>query len=309
MEKTLWVKGCNGLGNRLLVLEKTLRLAAKYSSAVYIDWTDDVFSLSSSTFRKYFNLIQTNEVERPNYSNYRAPYPKHRALFETSNVFEIGTFRPFLHFIPDSIGIWRRVSRLKHRFRLHNKCRTLCFNADAIESKIADNSNDLICIVSEIPLHEPEIFRHIQLNGAEIKSLSKKYNVASQDFDIAIHVRDTDKASPQRKSLHKILNHLVSPGEVLTVYLATDNQKIIQELTEKFGRSFQFSFPEFERNGRPLHLNQDTEGKEVAFESAIVDLYHLATAKTILFQENSSFSRVAISLSSPNTKRITWSTL
>ena len=63
MEKTLWVKGCNGLGNRLLVLEKTLRLAAKYSSAVYIDWTDDVFSLSSSTFRKYFNLIQINEVE------------------------------------------------------------------------------------------------------------------------------------------------------------------------------------------------------------------------------------------------------
>ena len=106
----------------------------------------------------------------------------------------------------------------------------------------------------------------------------------------------------------KILNHLVSPGSADSL-LATDNQKLFKELTEKFGRSFQFSFPEFERNGRPLHLNHDAEGKEVAFESAIVDLYHLATAKVILFQENSSFSRVAISLSSPNTKRIAWSTL
>ena len=274
-----------------------------------IDWSDDVFTLSLTKFHQYFKIVNVTEVNRPDYLQFQTPYPECRKLFETSDLFALGTFQPFFARIPISVALWRKVRRFKHRFRLHNRISTLCLNADAIESKISEGQNDLIGVVSELPLKEPELFRHIQLNAKEIEKLAKKYKVNSQVFDVAIHVRDTDKTSPQRESLHKIIDELASQGKPQKIYLATDNKIVINELTEKYGESFDFTFLDFERNGAPLHLNRNDAEKKIVFESAIIDLYHLASAKTILFQENSSFSRVAIALSSPNSIRIAWSTV
>ena len=288
-EKLLFVAGRDGIGNRLLSLEKACRLAALHDFSIYIDWSDSIFSLSQDEFYRLFRVDHVNHTTNVVLSNFIKHYPRKLKFFDAN----------FLEKLTSNQGHWTwLLSKIFDRYRdafYSDSGKFLFRNGENLNELC--HQYDCLLFYSSIPSREPERFRHLAFCENEIERLLIEFGV-NDDIDIGIHIRQTDKVSKDLDRAYDCLFKAIDKFDgIPLVHVATDNVKVLEEFRSRFSsRSHIQSLP-IRRTTLPLHLSADTKSdKTAALNSALADIHCLSKSQQFYFQSNSSFSRVAVAM-------------
>ena len=130
----------------------------------------------------------------------------------------------------------------------------------------------------------------------------------NQAPDIGIHIRNTDKSSENLRWAYSALDRAIREFDGRpVVHLATDSKSVSLEVTQQFQDKATIQSLTMNRGERPIHLQPGSKQDkwEVALQ-AITDMVILSNAKMFIFQQASSFSRVALALSSPAQRCLAW---
>jgi len=305
-EKCLWVKGGHGLGNRLLSLETACRYAYKHNLSVYIDWNDPIYEQSHSEVLTFLDLQSINSTLQPKIELYNNIYPRDQRLFTEPDLTKLITEKRVLTDLHPSFAPWRKYGRFKRRFRYLHSVKYAVRNGEFLD-KLAEK-NDLLCFCCSIPENEPEHFRHVKINYKKLDTLYRASNLTCQKNDIGLHIRNTDKNSGRLDKVIDCVNQLLNDNSSLkTMHLATDSLSIVKLISAKFKERLVIQTLNFKRNEEPLHLKiKSKQDKNKELTNALLDIYMLSQSRHLLFQENSSFSRVAVALQDSFSTCIDW---
>ena len=154
----------------------------------------------------------------------------------------------------------------------------------------------------------PEHFRHVKINYKKLDTLYRASNLTCQKNDIGLHIRNTDKNSGRLDKVIDCVNQLLNDNSSLkTMHLATDSLSIVKLISAKFKERLVIQTLNIKRNEEPLHLKvKSKQDKNKELTNALLDIYMLSQSRHLLFQENSSFSRVAVALQDSFSTCIDW---
>lgn len=301
---TLVIKGTEGLGNRLLSLEFALRFAHSQKYVVEIDWSDPVYMLDEECFVKYIEVfgVPVRKVDR---NNLGRCYPPTLATHLEDDINSWSYKAPFLHKIPYSIAIWRKKRSWSESRIVKGTCMHRFFSGEHLH--LLTKQYDTYLYACDLPYREPERFRHIRIRTSPVIEYLSELRL-QHEVDIAVHIRSTDKTG---KNLDRLLTKLqVKRQEFLhppLLHLATDNQDVFDLFQRKLSAFYSIQSIPLERANDPIHLRQlDRQQKQSDFLNALADIFILSRSKHFFFQENSSFSRVAIAISNPKCIVTNW---
>jgi len=305
-EKCLWVKGGHGLGNRLLSLEIACRYAYKHKLSVYVDWSDPIYEQNQHELFELIELQGVNSMPKPQLKHYTNIYPKDLRIFTEPDLTKLITEKRILPNLHPSFAPWRKYGRFKRRFRYLDSIKYAVRNGEFLDRLV--NNNDLLCFCCSIPENEPEHFRHVKVNLKKLKAVFNESNLTCFKNDIGLHIRNTDKNSGSlEKAIYCINSLLNKKPELKTLHLATDSLSIVKFISSKFNDRLSIQTLNIKRNEYPLHLNLKTKPeKKKELMNALLDIYILSKSKNLLFQENSSFSRVSVALQKNCNKCTDW---
>lgn len=320
----LILKGTAGIGNRLITLANAIAYADKTNRTILVDWSDGQFGIKEeNVFYRYFALNKTPHIQSiKDIKNYYSlsHYPKHWALHPNSAVYDIykqNSSYFFTRIIPSKFpkksGYWclkekQNNTLAQQALNLLNK------NNPPFGGNYSTKMNeDVVFYADFCPPFSPDILRnHIKLSdwlNSEIEDLTSKYQLGRDT--VGIHIRMTDKQPDS--DLDKLIKKIKDLGfEKKQVFLATDNPEIED--------SFQgiFSNLIFLPKWRPEHIgkqmgvhqyairNKDYGMAERQLKESIIDMWLLSKCEFLIYQKNSSFSRVSAVLKNEPTKTFSW---
>lgn len=327
-EKYLVVKGCAGLGNRLFTICAAIDFAIKTSRILVIDWTDGQFGIKGeNVFNKYFKIqgIKTlpNLTDIPNFQSlscYPEVWQKHP---------EYGVYNAFLEArhkllgkLPSQLLVTKKLKMLKG-FWLTIEKKTVpksviafcweLFNNENLpfgNSLSLNHSEDVVFYVDFVPqMNEQVFFKHLKLKN-DIEEKIKQFadsNQLSVDC-IGVHVRFSDKKPDN--TIESLFAKITSIGVDKTIFLATDNSLIVEKFKQKFKKVIQY--PKFQpaigNNG--LHqwalYNNKIEHAQQILKESIIDMWLLSKCEYLVYQGNSSFSRISKLLHIDAQKTLDW---
>jgi hypothetical protein len=304
--KCLWVKGTDGIGNRLLSLEFACRYAAKHRYGVHVDWRDDIAMMDKRQFLEIFSIQGVPVLGSPDPVNFVSPYPSDLRFFTEPDIKSLVTQVPLFSRIPRKFAFWRRTSRFNDAYRYHGGARTALRNGQHLTG-LAEK-HDLLCFCCSLPWREPEHFRHVKLRCEMIEEVLQRNPSLRETNDLSLHIRNTDKSSPEiKRAIRAVLNLLERDPSLRTMHLATDNAEAAKEVMESLGDLLEIQMLEIPRDSDPIHLRMQTASEKAEMlRLAVVDIHLLASARYLLFQSNSSFSRVAVALQSSQSDCADW---
>ena len=328
-EKYLVLKGCAGLGNRLMTICNAIEYCKKTNRKLVVDWSDGVFAEKGvnifSQFFKIDNFSAIGSVEEikqkiDNLTCYPAVFKKN---FK-SDVYDnfIHAFHPFFLKIPDSLlfnerlkmlrGFWLDKSRafptskvgfLKEVFDLNNSP----FGHDLSVGR----KEDVLFYFDFTPNGLKDIFlKHISLQEdikRKVNSFSDEKNLNKNT--IGIHVRSTDK-QPQ-KTLDVLIGKIREINLVnAQIFLATDNKQVAEKIKNTFPVVVEFPklMPDIKLGG--MHLwakyNNQLESGSRILEESIMDMWLLSKCEYLLYQGNSTFSQLSMFMHQDSNKSQVW---
>ena len=304
--KCLWVKGTDGIGNRLLSLEYACRYAAKHQYGVYVDWRDGIAMMDQSEVLRIFSIHGVPIHDSPDPASFASTYPQDLRFFTEPDIRSLVTAAPFFSIIPPKYAFWRKISRFNDAYRYHSGVKVVLRNGQHLDG--LSEKHDLLCFCCPLPWREPEHFRHVKLGKESIGAVMRENPSLREINDISLHIRNTDKSSPPVKdAILAVLKLLEMNPELKTMHLATDNRAAAQEVISALGDSLDIQMLEIPRDSDPIHLREQTAaGKIEMMTLAVADIHLLASGRYLLFQGNSSFSRVAVAIQSPQSICIDW---
>lgn len=333
MSKFLIVKGCAGLGNRLITLAAAMEYAVKTNRILIADWSDGQFSMKGDNiFYKFFELEGIDHLksykEIENYANI-TKYPHSFGEMPEASVYDI-----FVHdsgkylkkIIPAFIlsKVRGRISFVNEYWRCkkspHDKARESdlgalysIFDRTSIPagSKYEKSiTTDVLFYIDFCPSYDPELINKIKLKEEHMKEVEafsheKKLNKNS----IGIHIRSTDKTPGiVLGKLFEKIKELSIKG--LKIFLATDSLTIEKEVKRNFSEVITYPkfLPQAQEEG--LHqyalYNNMTELAETIFKESIMDMWLLSKCEYLYFQGNSSFSNISRILHKEPSKCFNW---
>lgn len=324
MEKFLILKGCAGLGNRLITLFKAMNYANKSNRSLYVDWSDGMFAeKGSNVFYKYFMLDgvkYTQDISgiKSCISQGASTYPQTLELGMLDNsiyddwhvtggwIAKYPIYRIIMSFlfkgkISSILGLqsWQmntdKSNGYFHRIRnVFNNTNFLLGGQLTI-----DKESTVVLFVDFRPFVKTKyIFDNIKLKEKYINSFlqfADKYNL--RNIGIGVHIRATDKKpSSKIEKLQKKIDMLLKQDDNRIIFLSTDNNQLKQKWETKYnGRMI--TYPKYlpeDLNGRGIHhwaLEQNIPNiKERMFEESLADMWILSMCKHLFWQGNSSFS-------------------
>lgn len=329
-EKYLVVKGSAGLGNRLLVLAYAIRYAQETDRKLVIDWTDGMYGQKGvSSFADYFELKDmeylTAVEQIPNWEN-ASYYPASFGLKPKASIYELylaDASANLVRWVPKSLLAPGRF-RLLHRFWRHRNTpdeRAQQSDMGAIRAFLEgphkhllygqdlplNLAHQVVMFADFAPFHEdtPTIFRQmiqpVSYLQEAISQFAELHSLASQA--LGLHIRQTDKQGTQ--VLSRLFPHIDSfLDKIDRIFLATDNPTVKQELIDRYGEGrvlVQASYlPDVQAEltrarGGIHHLMLEKGGDQVALHAreSVLDMWLLSRCAYLLYQGNSSFSRIA----------------
>ena len=338
----LYLKGCAGLGNRLITLVKAIDYAKRTNRQIYVDWSDGMFDQPGvNAFYKYFDL-KTDVAVVSNFEeiehalvNGASIYPKtldakglRGNFFSTYNI--AGTFLsqkvPFYRVMVTLIihGKICSVFGLQSWQRLTDKE----YGWKALIKKVYNEDNvmfgaqlpkgvdrDIVTFIDFRPLIKMEkIFRYIKLNdkyAQKFRKFAEKEDLVMNA--IGVHIRATDKQP--KKQIGKLLLKLdakLCEKPSLNIFLCTDNMDIQDEMEKRYKGKI-ISYPKFmpkDVGKRGLH-NWALDHPECnisarMFEDSLADMWILSMCKFLYWQGNSSFSMVSKLIKNDSSTTIDW---
>ena len=302
----IYCAGRDGLGNRLLTLEKACRYAQEFGFSIAVDWSDDVMMLDDSQVHSLLEFNGISVVQDVDCSSFRRPYPNNLDWFNAQVIAK--TVRPSRQFrgILGWLQIWNQYSRYKRCYR-HVKTGLHAFR-NGEQLGLLALQHDLLLYHCSIPEKEPERLRHVRFSEKTKMAVQEACTNLNQAPDIGIHIRNTDKSSENLRWAYSALDRAIREFDGRpVVHLATDSKSVSLEVTQQFQDKATIQSLTMNRGERPIHLQPGSKQDkwEVALQ-AITDMVILSNAKMFIFQQASSFSRVALALSSPAQRCLAW---
>lgn len=340
-DRYLLLKGCAGLGNRLITLLKAIEYSKRANRLLYVDWSDGMFAPEGeNAFYKYFDLMDVPftisfenienrlesgasvypkgitfvEIKQGIYKNFKLvgtflsrKLPFFRVLFTSlfkGKISSILGLQSFQHKIEDCES-W--ITNIKNVFQERN------VQLGAQLSKNIDR--DIVVFVDFRPwVKLIDIFKHVRLKDIYY---SKFLNFANQNNlingAVGVHVRATDK-SP-REQLFKLfakIDKLVTNEPSLSIFLSSDNPKIEEEFKQRYSGKI-IIYPKTlptDLNGNGIHHwamnSSDSTIKTKMFEESLADMWILSMCKYLYWQGNSSFSLMSSLLKTDKDNIIDW---
>lgn len=341
MKKFLLLKGCAGLGNRFITLQKAILYAQKNNRILYVDWSDGMFAPEGeNAFYKYFTLSNVKSIDSiepivDSISNGASIYPKSLTLEEVcgsiyKNFWHVGSWLSW-HFpiyrvaattifkgkIASVFGLqsWQRKYDVDYSWQKNIK---YVFSEENIQlgAQLKDHINrDVVVFVDFRPLVDiKNIFNYVHLKD---QYYNKFMNFALEhdliNKGIGVHIRATDK-KPQKEidKLATLIGKLISEESDLKIFLSTDSISVTNDFMHRY-RDNIVTYPKFlpdNLEGKGIHHwalnNQDKEVTSQMFEDSLADMWILSMCKYLLWQGNSSFSLMSKLLKNDKKRTINW---
>lgn len=329
--KYLILKGCAGLGNRLITLTNAIDYSAKTGRVLVVDWSDGQFSNNGeNAFTKYFelkdvpHLDSAEDIPFSNSLSFYTPLWKNnlsKSLYELY-IQDHSTYLNRL--LPSKIN--GTLSKLREYWRVrdeHSLIRGSDFNSvlslfhvndmpigSALSSTI---KKDVVVFADFCPLFiEKKLFNNIILKPEiqkEISGLSEQYKL--RENTIGVHVRMTDK-TPQASLdslIKKIKGYSIKNPQI---FLATDNRGVENIFKKEFDKliSLPKNLPDLSSKNMGIHQVAIRTGNYIAidemYKNSILDMWLLSECEHLIYQKNSTFSTISATLKFDKNKIEYW---
>ena len=336
--KYLILKGCAGLGNRLLSLMKAIQYCNKTNRKLFVDWDDGMFAdKGKNAFFSFFELKNVSYTQNKQeilnlYESGCSCYPADLSLeeIEKDAVAMFNVVTPSIsRFIPYKYlgnllfrGKMTYVMGLQSLQRTGNGVQTYLDVLRNINK--GDNmpmggclskyrNEDVVMFYDARPIVNIEDISKFISPQKEILKLidnySAKYNLSDC---VGVHVRYTDKKPWFFLSkLYKMMDRLLKDNPAQHIFLCTDNQEIVNVFKEKYGENV-FQIDKYLPNtgGQGIHdfarAKLDSQTKEKMAMECILDMWLLSRCKVLYWQGNSSFSYISKYLKGDPKSTINW---
>lgn len=339
-ERYLYLKGCAGLGNRLITLLAAVNYANATGRKLYIDWTDGMFAAKGiNAFDLFFDISDVQVCDRSEIINKLNTGSTIFPSSITQNILDcdiwdnyrvVGAFLGY-HVPPYRVLIskivsgkpcaifglqsWQLKSDRTQNFFHYIKN---VFNETNIQlgHQLSKNINkDIVLYVDFRPYCDTsKMFDTIHLKPEyEHKFTEFVVNNKLQQAAIGVHVRATDKQPrKQLDKLKNIIEKLLQDNPSNRIFLSTDNVFIQQEFFKSYGEKI-ITYPKYlpeDLKGRGIHNmaldSDDPTFKIRLFEESLADMWILSMCKMLVWQGNSSFSYISQILKTDKENIINW---
>ena len=328
----LIIKGCAGIGNRLLTIKDGILYAEKNNLTIYVDWNDGWhLDEGHNSFYEYFELKDVNYVDNTNpiielYKSGVQTYPKSmkekdikEGIYKNFK-FKISKPKSYLAYIQCLINktLYQYLTIDSYWYRIHSSFfspkdkfifgNRLC-HTDRKESIIF--FADFGCFENL-----DYVFKHIRIKDFLLNKFTKFALKHNLNQAVGVHIRYTDKKP--NTNLKKIIIELekLLSTDIESIFLSTDNSEIEQLFTAKFENkiiTYPKSLPEFSdiKEGGIHHWVRDKKinEKRSLFEATLADMWLLSMCKKLYWQGNSSFSLISTLLKKDKENIFDWTKL
>ncbi len=331
-KKYLILKGCAGLGNRLITLCSAIEYAKKTKRILYVDWGDGQFGDKGiNIFYKYFKLMDLSYIqsldEITDY-NSKTYYPPLWGQHPGASLYDLYVqdhSKYLSKLVPITTkgtlakahGYWRNTNSDSSIIGTDWNAIKACFRKNDIPFGGAYKTNlkeDVVFFADFCPKLSPVIFReHIALNNepnSKINALASKFHLSSSN-SIGVHVRMTDK-QPQN-SLDTLFRKIDSIGiNNPNIFLATDNKEVENLFKQRYRNVCFTAKWRPENTGIKMGTHQyairtkDYTAAETMLEESITDMWLLSKCTHLIYQHNSSFSTISQYLKNNKNNTYTW---
>lgn len=288
MDRYVLVKGKAGLGNRMMSAMTGILYAMLSSRRVVIDWSD--FTYSNDGENVFPRLFSTPNFEASlpvgAAESVLPPLWKGRLHKQANEVvdeidpkahFRLRGYRPFsfdlkkLDYPETTLVMWS-FTHLIHKMRRHFR------GSFAWLSSLSDEDVMSWLLSHHLRLH-PDIAIEVE---------RRMSTLPSSDNLIGVHVRFSDQKS-NIASFYKVIDKLVAGNPAASLFLATDNIKIQQDMVARYGR-VTCNDKWFPAEGQAMHQSFDCPDRTQNAIDALIDMYMLSMCKYLVFSGSSSFS-------------------
>lgn len=292
------MKGCAGLGNRLVTVMAAIRYAQRNARILVVDWRDGQFDKKGvDAFEKCFILKDIIHTTPDNVENWET-MSHSSELFKRSR--EEGLYDLYLEYqSPFFLGFPERLfsgtvfSKWRRRWEPIEKGNPgLPFGGDLRDGR----AEDVLYFVDFLPMIAYDALPQFLGLRPEIE---KKVNDLAADMKlrdaVGIHIRSTDK-KPTRP-VEDIIRHLKTKHVGQPVYLSTDSIQIEELFSRSFSKLLLLPKTKPQLKGEGLHqwalYNQEEELKYVIYEESVLEMFLLSKCQTLYYQGNSTFSNIS----------------
>lgn len=326
MEKFLVLKGCAGLGNRLITLMKAIKYCSKTHRTLYVDWADGMFSeYGDNIFYKYFDLkgikyITDIEILKKKYkAEATTTFPEKMLLSDLENpvietfdvltpqisyntIYKVGMTQIALEKWSYFAGLqsWQRKKYTQNKYWNAIKFRNDGNNFPLGSALTGKHKEDIVFFADFRPLiNMKNLLKYISLKPDIQKAIENFANTHDIKNAIGIHVRYTDKKPKSKlERLKKKIDKIIKQNPTQKIFLCTDNNDIINDFKLYYPQNL-IIINRFipESNNMGIHnwaiKHTSKEIKEQMFYESLMDMWLLSMTKTLFWQGNSSFSYIS----------------
>ena len=330
-EKYLIVKGCAGIGNRLITLCSAIEYSKLTKRKLIVDWSDGLYGVpGENVFFKYFAIVENNylpieDAEKlsslrgtifPNGFAEKLNFCLYDLYKQVSFNFKIRI--PYTHYSFLRINMLKSFWALKSESKVQNIYKNLPLYLKLLASPssfpLAGNlpkklNEDIVIFADYLPPFINENLQFIKLKGPVWNFVNEFSGEHHLDQAIGVHVRSTDM-KPKRE-ISVLIEKLINGYEDKIIFLSTDSQSVYNQFKVSFKNLIIYNKfnPEL-KNNEGLHQwasnNSKPDYAEMIFRDSIIDMYLLSRCETLYFQGNSSFSIISQSLHPNNNNCFNW---
>lgn len=294
------VKGCAGLGNRLVTIYSAILYSKGTQRKLIIDWRDGQFDRKGlNAFDKCFVLKNVDHTgievltelnglahnsylfqAKPDASIYDLYHEVHSSFWES---------------LPNKVFPNQFLLKLRRRWQQNIKgsfSNAINFGSDLS----LNNSEDVIYYLDQLPFLDYKAMPDfIELSSEIAKIVENNADRMKLNQKVGVHVRFSDKKPTVM--LSRLIALIKEKFPDNDVFLSTDSS-LVQELFSKNFHKVLCSdkfLPELKGEG--LHqwalYNQRDDLKYLLYEQSVIDMFLLSKCKYLFFQGNSTFSNVS----------------
>ncbi len=311
----LFVKGTEGLGNRLFSLCDATGHALKSNRILYVDWTDGILGPAHpNLFYRYFELrgvptiASISEIDDLNTLSF---YPKEWKNYPSAGIhdhYELCVSPRVNRSVVD-----RALNRIRTNVSVTYKARQFAHWKPKDNGAIANGKSfmpfgrflsarrpeDIIIYCDTNPPFKRDIFLdHVVLQDFFIERICAIHDALFDDRKtVGLHIRSTDK-KPDRDD--KFLKDIIisAAQKNIVFFLATDNASVYEEM-QKLNNVIVYPkvIPVPETGGvHHAHRSSEYSYPEQMFEDSLIDLWLLSSCDSLWYQGNSTYSIIARAL-------------
>lgn len=325
----LILKGCAGLGNRLITLSHAISYCKKNGRKLYVDWSDGQFGVyGTNVFYNYFELSGVENIAgKPTMDSNTTIYPKKFAKVLDKGIYDVCIVveRAPFNKIPNSLRLGDVFKKMKNYWCFIDKTlpnpnentkvffnKLLSENSFLLGRDLPNKMTEDIVVYADFypPFDKKTFLENISISN-ELKAVIDLYteqnNLAKKT--LGIHVRSTDKKPTA--TLNKLIEKIKPfSSQGFQVFLATDNPEVFEVLKEKFNKVI--SYPKFipQVKSEGIHqwalYNKKAEYAERILKESIIDMWLLSRCEYLFYQGNSSFSFISKELHVDTRKSFNW---